>query len=65
MDELILMAIAGMVFGLALAFYLAADQLKDSNEMGNSKCGRLDYITAFNIFDLKNDVPKSLDINDL
>lgn len=65
MDELIYVAIAGVVFGIVLAFYLTADNLRDFNEMGNSKGGRLDYITTFDLFAAKNDVPKSLDIDEM
>lgn len=65
MDELIYVAIAGVVFGIALAFYLTADNLRDFNEIGNSKGDRLDYITTFDLFAVKNDVPKSLDIDEM
>ncbi len=63
MDNLIYAAIAGVAFGIALAFYLTADQLKDSNEIGNSKGDRLDYITTFNLLDVKNDVSMFFDID--
>lgn len=65
MEKLIFMAIAGIIFGLSLAFNLMADQLKASNEIGNSKCGRLDYLTTFHLFAVKDDVPRSLDIDEM
>ncbi len=63
MEQLIFIAVAGVVFGLALDFYLMADQLKDSNEIGNSKYGRLDYMVTFDLFASKDNVSKSLDID--
>lgn len=72
MDELFMFmqglpfaAAAGVAFGIALAFYITADQIKDSNDIGNTKGGHLDYITTFNLFDVKNSVPGSMDIDDL
>lgn len=72
MDEIIMSmsglafaAAAGAVFGIALAFYITVDQIKDSNDMGNTKGGRLDYITTFDIFGLKNDVPGSMNIDEI
>lgn len=63
MDGFIYAAITGIIFGISLAFYLTADLLRDSNEMGNSKGNRLDYITTFNLLDVKNDVPMFFDID--
>lgn len=63
MDGLTYAAIAGVVFGISLAFYLAADLLRDSNDIGNSKGDRLDYIDTFNLLDVKNDVSRFLDID--
>lgn len=65
MNGLIFMAVAGVVFGLALAFYLMADVLKDSNELGNSKCSRPDYLTSFDLFAAEDNVPRSLDIDEM
>lgn len=72
MDELMIImaglpfaAAAGVVFGIALAFYITADQLRDSNDIGNTKGGRLDFVTAFNLFDLKNNVPRSMKIDEI
>lgn len=65
MNGLAFAAAAGVVFGIALAFYITADQIKDSNDMGNTKGGRLDYITTFDIFDLKNDVSGSMNIDEI
>lgn len=63
MDGLTYVAIAGVVFGISLAFYLTADLLKDSNDMGNSKGDRLDYIDTFNLLDVKNDVSRFFNID--
>lgn len=65
MNGLAFAAAAGVVFGIALAFYITADQIKDSNDMGNTKGGRLDYLTTFDIFDLKNEVPGSMNIEEI
>lgn len=72
MDEIMMLinghpfaAAAGVVFGIVLAFYIVADQIKDSNDIGNEKGGRLDYITTFYLFDLKNDVPRSMNIDEI
>ena len=65
MDEIIWIAIAGIFLGVALAFYLVADQVKDSNEIGNTKGNRLDYIVHFDLLAAKDNVSKSLDIDEM
>lgn len=65
MDGIIWIAVAGIFLGVALAFYLVAEQIKDSNEIGNTKGGRLDYIVRFDLLDAKDNVPKSLDIDEM
>lgn len=65
MNEVIWIAAAGILLGLALAFYLVADQIKDSNDMGNTKGGRLDYIVRFDLLSAKDNVPRSFDIDEM
>lgn len=63
MNILLFFAIAGIVLGLAVAFYLVTKQMKDSNEIGNTKGGRLEYINSFHLLNAKDNVPGYLDID--
>ena len=63
MNILLFFAIPGIVLGLATAFYLVTKQMKDSNEIGNTKGGRLDYISSFYLLNSKDNVPGYLDID--
>ena len=63
MNILLFFAIAGIFLGLSIAFYQVTKQMKDSNEIGNTKGGRLDYINSFYLLNAKDNVPGYLDID--
>lgn len=63
MSAVLFYAIAGVILGLAGAFYLVSGQIKKSNEIGNSKGDRLTYLHSFTVLKAKDNVKSSLDID--
>ena len=63
MGIVIFYAIAGVLLGLAATFYLVTEQLKKSNELGNSKGDRLTYTQSFDILRAKDNVRSNFDID--
>lgn len=58
-------ALAGIVLGMAGAFYIVTGQMKKSNEIGNTKGDRWNYTYSFDVMNAKDDVPSSLNIDKL
>lgn len=63
MDVILFFAVAGIVLGMAAAFYFVTGLIKDSNEIGNTKGDHLDYIDSFYLQNAKDNVSRFLDIN--
>lgn len=58
-------ALAGIVLGMAGAFYIVTGQIKKSNELGNTKGDRWDYTCSFDVLNAKDDVTPTLNIDKL
>lgn len=63
MSVTLFFALAGIVLGIAGAFYIVTEQIKKSNEIGNSKGDRWNYTYSFDTINAADDVPASLDID--
>lgn len=58
-------ALAGIVLGMAGAFYIVTGQIKKSNELGNTKGDRWNYTSSFDVLNAKDDVTPTLNIDKL
>lgn len=65
MNMLVFFALAGIVLGMAGAFYIVTGQIKKSNELGNTKGDRWDYTSSFDMINARDDVAPGLNIDKL
>ena len=65
MNILLFFAASGIILGITAAFYLVTKQMQDSNEIGNTKGDHLDYSSSFYLINAKDNVPRSLDIDEM